>query len=181
MPHARTLACLMLASLLAVPAAAQAQHRHAGAHVHGSGKLDIAIEGNKLSIALDSPADDILGFEHAPKTAAQKAKLEKAVARLKDAATIFKTPADAACKLIKAEAGLEQPDPKAAKPSEHADFTGAFEFECGAIAKLTSLDLGYFAAFPGAGKLAITIVTTKAQTTREATKSKPRIDLKGLN
>ena len=181
MSHARTFACLMLAALLAAPTAAPAQHRHAGAHVHGSGKLDIAIEGSKLSIALDSPADDILGFEHQPKTSAQKAKLENAVAKFKDAATIFKTPTDAACKLIKAEAGLEQPDPKATKSSEHADFAGAVEFECGAIAKLTTIDLGYFAAFPGAGKLAITIVTKKAQTTREATKSKPRIDLKGLN
>ena len=176
-----TLVGLLFTPWLAHSALAQQKHRHAGAHVHGTGKLDVAIEGNKLSIALEAPADDILGFEHAPKTPDQKAKLDRAVIRLKDAGTIFKTSADANCKLVKAEAGLQLPDPKTNKSSEHADFTGTFEFECAAITKLTVIDLGYFAAFPGAGKLAITIVTSKAQTAREATKGKPRIDLKGLN
>lgn len=178
MPRAAFAACILVAALLTPPALAQ--RREAAAHVHGAGKLDIVIEAGKVSIALDAPADDIVGFEHAPKTAEQKAKLEKAVAKLKDAGAIFKTPAAAGCKVTKADAGLEQPDPKA-KASDHADFAGAFELECAAISKLDAIDLGYFAAFPGAHKLSITIVTAKAQTKREATKAKPRIDLKGLN
>ena len=181
MPRTTPIAWVLITTLLVAPALAQDKRREAAAHVHGAGKLAIAIEGNKLSIALDAPADDIVGFEHAPKTPAQKAKLDAAVAKLQQAGTIFKTPPEAGCKQIKAEAGLEQPDPKAAKATDHADFAGAFEFECAAIGKLTAIDLGYFAAFPGAGRLAITILSAKSQTTREATRAKPRIDLKGLN
>ena len=181
MKRASGLMLLAATVVLAASPAPGQDRREAGAHVHGSGKLDIVIESTKLSIGLDTPAADIIGFEHAPKTPEQKAKLDEAIAKLQDAGGIFKTTADAGCRLTKAEAGLEQPDPKEAKASEHADFNGTFEFDCAAIGKLTAIDLGYFAAFPAASKLAITIVTGKAQTTREASKAKPRIDLTGLN
>lgn len=178
--RAALLVWLIVGAVGASGAAQGQQRREAAAHVHGAGKLDLVIENGKVSIALDAPADDILGFEHAPRTPAQQAKLAAAVAKLKEADKIFRMPAEAGCRLTKAEAGLEQPDPKA-KPGDHADFNGSFEFECSAIAKLNVIDLGYFAAFAGASKLGITIVTAKAQATREATKAKTRIDLKGLN
>jgi hypothetical protein len=43
-----------------------------GAHVHGALKLDLAVENNSLFFDLDGPAEAILGFEHAPKSAADK-------------------------------------------------------------------------------------------------------------
>jgi hypothetical protein len=37
------------------------------AHEHGALKLDVAIEGNKLTIAMEAPLDNLLGFERAPR------------------------------------------------------------------------------------------------------------------
>jgi hypothetical protein len=168
-------------------ASAQQKHDHrreAAAHVHGSGKLNIVIENNKITIGLDSPANDILGFETKPKTPEQTAKLDKAVATLKDSANVFAITAEAGCTLAKSDAGFEPEVPaatgSAANPEEHADFAGTFEFDCKVIAKLKRIDLtGFFAAFPSAGKLDITLITTKGQTTRSVSKKAPRIDLTG--
>jgi hypothetical protein len=50
--------------------AAQAQQQHA--HVHGQMKLDVAIDGPTVVIDMESPLDNIVGFERAPKTDAEK-------------------------------------------------------------------------------------------------------------
>jgi hypothetical protein len=54
---------LLFIALLAVLPAAHAQHKH----VHGEGQLDVAIEGGKISLALELPLDAAVGFERAPK------------------------------------------------------------------------------------------------------------------
>jgi hypothetical protein len=55
--------------LVAIACAAQA---HLGAHVHGLVKLGVAVQGPTVSIELDSPLDNLLGFEHRPRTAAER-------------------------------------------------------------------------------------------------------------
>jgi hypothetical protein len=38
------------------------------AHVHGIGKLDVAVEGANLSLHLDTPLANLVGFEHTAKS-----------------------------------------------------------------------------------------------------------------
>ena len=52
------------------------------AHEHGKAQLMIAAEGNQVFIELESPADNLLGFEHRPKTAKQKAQVKQVLQRL---------------------------------------------------------------------------------------------------
>ena len=73
----RLIIALACVGCLVGSALAQTQ-RQAGAHQHGKGKLDIVIEGATVSMALDVPADDIVGFEHAAKTPAEKATVAAA-------------------------------------------------------------------------------------------------------
>ncbi len=79
------------------------EHRQYGAHEHGLGKLDIAQEGAELLIELDSPAVNIVGFEHAPKSEQAHDTLEKALARLEDGAALFLFPDAAGCRLVDAD------------------------------------------------------------------------------
>ena len=44
------------------------EHHHHDAHVHGVAHLNVALEGNDLYIELTSPAANIVGFEHDPRT-----------------------------------------------------------------------------------------------------------------
>jgi Protein of unknown function (DUF2796) len=64
-------------------AAAKKRHQH-GAHVHGTAKLDIAIEERTAMVEFASPAESIVGFEHKATTAAEQQKQAKALDLLKD-------------------------------------------------------------------------------------------------
>lgn len=59
-------------------------------HVHGEAELFVAIEKNQVLIELESPADNILGFEHQPRTAQQKAAVKKGLAVLQNASNLIK-------------------------------------------------------------------------------------------
>jgi len=68
----------MLLGVGAVSPAVLAAERERDAHEHGTASLDIALDGDLLYLDLDSPADNVLGFEHAPSTDEQKAAVAEA-------------------------------------------------------------------------------------------------------
>ena len=79
----RTAVLLVTGLGIALPGwTARAQHRELGPHQHGHGTLNIAIEGGRVSMELDVPGADIVGFEHAPSTKAQRTAVDKAKAQL---------------------------------------------------------------------------------------------------
>ena len=65
-------------------------HAEGHAHVHGIAKLDIDMEVTMLTILLDSPMDNLLGFERAPRTDVERKQADGVVAQLNAAATLFK-------------------------------------------------------------------------------------------
>ncbi|MDW5417062.1 DUF2796 domain-containing protein [Iodobacter sp. CM08] len=96
-----------------------------GAHVHGVAEIDVAIEGKQLLITLESPADNLLGFEHAPKTAAEKATFKKVSEQLQNAASLFVPDAAAQCKA--ATPVVKMPD---FGKGGHSDIDAEYRFEC---------------------------------------------------
>ncbi len=141
---------------------AHAQHVH-GAHEHGVAHLSVAIEGSEVLIELSTPLDNLVGFEHAPATAAQHAALADAEARLGQGAELFRLPEAAGCGL--AETVLESPSPLRAGKEQpaahdhdydhgadalegHADLIATYRFECARPAALDALRVELFQAFP---------------------------------
>ncbi|TXR51352.1 ZrgA family zinc uptake protein [Reinekea thalattae] len=59
---------IALATLNVAQAETERQH---GAHVHGAAKLLIAQEGDHLQVVLESPAYNLIGFEHMPENEEQ--------------------------------------------------------------------------------------------------------------
>ncbi|HET6322536.1 MAG TPA: DUF2796 domain-containing protein [Hyphomicrobium sp.] len=101
-------ACSLLAfAAFSVPALAHEDHRELGAHVHGHGTFNIAIEDSGVSLELEVPGMDIVGFEHAPANDEQKGAVEKAKALLSEPLTLFALPAGAACKVADAKVELD--------------------------------------------------------------------------
>lgn len=45
-----------------------------GAHVHGEGEINIAVEGTRAKVELRAPSESIYGFEHEARSAADKKK-----------------------------------------------------------------------------------------------------------
>lgn len=91
----------LLAGVLAAPVLAS--EREHGAHEHGVGQLNVAVEGAEVEIELIAPGADIVGFEHEAETEADKAAVAKAAALLADGPAIFVFPDGAACALEEAE------------------------------------------------------------------------------
>lgn len=99
------------ALLLCGPVIAEEEHRQLGAHVHGHGILNIAIEGKKVAMELEAPGADIVGFEHEASTDDQKEQVKAAINKLKkDAAKLFVFSGAAKCTFTSAKAELEGSD-----------------------------------------------------------------------
>ena len=174
--------------------------RQHDAHVHGIAALNLALEGKELHIELDSPAANIVGFEHAPSSKADHAAIDKAVAILKDGSGLFRFNADAGCEMkdVKITSELTEDEhhdhdkhsddhdhEKKAKHDHkdhdhdhehegevHSDIEVAYHFECSAPGKLTQLTVELFEAFSGMEKLKVQYVIEAKQGAAELTASK---------
>lgn len=147
---------------------AQAQQQHA--HVHGQMKLDVAIDGPTVVIDMESPLDNIVGFERAPKTDAEKATVEAAVAQLRAADKLFAIDPAANCKLgpvdLRSGAlGLGNPDPN--EPPGHADLDATFSFNCTNAAAAKFIDLNLFSVFKGLRQIDSQIASSQGQFKRQ--------------
>lgn len=191
----------LLAGFLAAPVAAPvgAAEREHGAHEHGVGQLNVAIEGDEVEIELIAPGADIVGFEHEAETEADKAAVAEAAALLADGPAIFVFPDGAACALEEAEvesallegehAHEEHADEKhsdeehaheehAGEEGEsHSEFHAHYHFECGNPGALDHIEVRYFEHFPNAEELDVQTITDDGQGAQELTAEAARLDL----
>jgi hypothetical protein len=180
----------------AAPSIADEKHRELGPHVHGQGTFNIAIENTRVSIELEAPGMDIVGFEHEANSGEQKAAFAKAEKQLADPLSLFKFPESAECKLSDAKIVVDAEDEhdhaddhdhdhgdkKADDHDEHGGhnaFHVTYAIDCAKPANLTSVAFDYFKTFAGAKKLEVSVVTDKAQSKFEVTSEKPVLDLAG--
>ncbi len=88
--------------LTAVSSRTQAgEKRHHDAHVHGVAHLNAAVEGTRLHLEFSSPAANIVGFEHEPRTPEQKDGVRNAIEKLEDGSKLFIPSSEAQCRLSK--------------------------------------------------------------------------------
>jgi len=173
---------------------AAAQERQLGAHEHGRGTLNMAVEGSRVSLELEAPGADIVGFEHSARTARQKAALKQAKQQLLAPQSLFKFPSAAGCVVAEASVDLESGEHEHEHEKEkgaegnkaeaaeegHSNFHGQYAFNCKDPARITAIEFGYFQAFAGAQKLEVNVITPKGQTRFDVTRAKARIDLAGM-
>ena len=183
------LAALAVAATAPSLVRAADEHRELGPHVHGHGNLNIAVEDKRVSMELEVPGMDIVGFEHDATTDDQKAAVEKAKAQLAQPLTVFKLPAAAVCSVADAKVELEAEhhhDGDADDDHDHDGHEGHKQFhvtyalDCAKPANLTAIDFDYFKLFAGAHDLTVNVVTAKAQNSYEVSRDKPSLDLGGM-
>lgn len=164
-PHTVTalLGPLTLAALAATAALAAGKP-----HEHGALKLDVAIQGNLLTIAVQAPLDNLLGFERSPRTDAERKAAADVLARLRSpdkGKPLFTPDAAARCTLSKAEvqAAVLEPGSKEATKEAHADLDANYEFTCAQPEALRSLGVGLFDAYPRIQRIDVQVAGPKAQ------------------
>jgi hypothetical protein len=173
------LACVMFAGLAGLamgtaPTVAEPR-RQLGAHQHGQGRLDIAIEGTVVSLALAVPADDIVGFEHTATSKADVEKVDAAKLKLAKPLALFEVSTTANCAVDKAEVNV-QADAK----TGHAEFTAEYTLKCADIKKLTAIAFPYFKAFKRSHGLKVSLITPGGQTSLDVNAKAPRLAIPAL-
>lgn len=186
-----TLLALTLALLSPLSHAATAEKPHAhgslAPHEHGTARLDVALEGRTLALDLDSPAMNLVGFEHAPSTDADRAVIAKAREQLGQPLQLFNLPTAAGCSVTRMDLqsplfGNAAPEPaghdhdhdhdedSGTGHHEHSDVEGHFQFQCEHPEALQGLDLSrFFKTFPATHKVLVQGITGNGQVGHEAT------------
>jgi hypothetical protein len=165
-------------------AAAEHDHEHAslGAHEHGVGRLNAALDGKTLELELESPAMNLVGFEHVASSDADKAKVVAARALLEQPLALFNLPKAAGCTVENQE--LESPlfgdapdadddhdeDAKDEHHHDHSEIHAHYQFTCATPGALKNLDLAnIFNSFPATQKIQVQLIGPSGQQGVEVT------------
>lgn len=180
--------CLLALALAGATSAAAAQ-----AHVHGQAELEVAVSGGTLVVSLHSPLENLLGFEHAPRTAAQKAAAQNLLLQLRNPGTLFAPSAEAQCvpssSVIeapvlgvapqaggapesKAPTAVAKAAPGHAGKDGHAELKAEFTFKCERAHQLRGLEAGLFDQFKRLRRIDVKVVGPRGQSAARLTPSR---------
>lgn len=148
------------------------------AHVHGSGTLTIAVEDGRISMALEAPGADIVGFEHAAASADDRAAVDDAISDLARPLGLFVLPGAAGCSVI--AANVELTGEAGDDHSEHTEFHAEYMLECGDIGAVDQIEFAYFTRFPNALELDVQLATDAGASAHEVERDAPVLDLRTL-
>lgn len=167
---------LLLVAGLLLPAVAAAQQ----AHEHGVATLNVALDGRKLLVQLESPLDNLVGFEHAPRNDRQRAALKKMEASLQAGDRLLKPSPAAECTVKSVK--IDHPYGAAAAPADsskaksgaakgkgkepaetHAEVNATYELECAKPEALTRVEMLFFEVFPGMKRLKAQTASPRGQ------------------
>ncbi|WP_339416996.1 MULTISPECIES: DUF2796 domain-containing protein [unclassified Pseudomonas] len=161
------------------------EHGSLGAHEHGVGRLNAVLDGQALELELDSPAMNLVGFEHVATSAADKAKVAAARKQLENPVALFNLPKAAGCVVgnqelnsplfgDKPEADHDHDDDAKDGAHEHhhdhSEIHAHYQFTCATPTALSNLDLSQvFKTFPATQKIQVQLIGPSGQQGVEAT------------
>ena len=173
---------------------ARSAERQLDAHNHGFGELNVAIEGQTVVIELNSPAFNIVGFEHSPETNKDKAAIKDAVSVLNDGSKLFLFPTTAGCRLASVHIGSSlidgqhsaqknhDGDHKDSKHDDHKDhdgdhkerdihseFQANYKFQCDVVEKVNTIQIMIFKHFPNTRQLDVKTILPNGQSAMKLT------------
>ncbi|TXH66276.1 MAG: DUF2796 domain-containing protein [Thiothrix sp.] len=184
---------LIALSLNSTYANDQQNHEEHAAHEHGAASLRLAIGTEGLEIMLESPAANLVGFEHTAQKDEDKKKLAEAKTKLETGAELFSINPEAVCTLKsahivsallgnaetakkEAEAHHENKSKKEHTEQEHPedethhDMDVTWTFTCVKPAELKTISTKLFATFPdGFQKIKAEWLTDQGASAQELT------------
>ena len=162
-------------------------------HVHGAAAVDVALDGRRLEIDVDSPLDNLAGFEHAPRSAKEREAIDRMVASFARPEALFAPSTAAACavksvqlaspvidaSLLAAHGVTALPAAQSHEEAGHADLDAAIVFDCARPEALERLEVRMFAAFPRVLRVDAQVVTSERQFAARLTASANAIVFRG--
>ncbi|WLI06106.1 DUF2796 domain-containing protein [Pseudomonas sp. FP597] len=164
------------------------EHGSLGAHEHGVGRLNAVLDGQALELELDSPAMNLVGFEHLATSAADKAKIAAVHKQLENPLALFNLPKAAGCVVSSQELNSplfgdkpeaehdDDDDDHDAKDGahehhhDHSEIHAHYQFTCATPTALSNLDLSQvFKTFPATQKIQVQLIGPSGQQGVDAT------------
>lgn len=129
-------------------------HRHHEAHVHGEAMINILIDDSSFIFELNSPAVNLLGFEHEPETHGEEEKVNQINNKLIDYRNILSI-SDINC--VQSEYELTAPYGEHAEDNhhhhhhgdDHSEYYLFYSLKCDAINDLKKIKVELFESFKG--------------------------------
>lgn len=176
--------------------------RGLGAHEHGVGSFNIAMEGAEVAMELEAPGKDIVGFEHAAASEEDRAAIAAGKTLLGDPLSLFILPAGAGCTVAAAEVELvgEHEEHIDGHDEEHADgevheehaghedegadeghteFRAEYRLSCADPSALSRIEFAYFDTFPNAEELEVQMIGADGSRGFEVTRDDPVLEIPG--
>ena len=149
------------------------------AHEHGVVRAEVGVETGRITLSLELPLDDLVGFERAPRTDAERSAVAAALGKLQDGARQVRVDSAAGCGPAKVElvappwglgvagvaAAASGTRATAAKAgaAEHGDLEARYELRCSSTDKATYLELDLFDSFARIKRIEVQAVTPRGQ------------------
>lgn len=159
-----------------------AEHASLDAHEHGAARLNVVLDGQALELELESPAMNLVGFEHAATSDTDKAKVAAARSQLQDPQALFGLGAGA-CTLSETEleSALFEDDEHDEHhadeaDSEHSEIHAHYQLDCKKPGELKQLNLSeLFKHFPATEIIQVQLIGPSGQQGLELTPAKPSL------
>ncbi len=178
-------AAILTGAITVIDHVGAAEIRKHDVHVHGTARLDIAFVDGVLALDLNSPAMNIVGFEHAPGNEAQRGELKDALTALRDAGRMFGVTDAAGCRNVHSEAtraaGKEHEkrdghdDDDAGSDTGHSEIQVRYRYECRSPGELERIRVRLFELFPATEAIRVQILTDTAQRAMVLTPENPDV------
>ena len=134
----------------------------APAHIHGEARLEISVDGEQLVVALESPLDSLLSFEHVPRNASERQAVEGMAAKLKEVGKVLVPSAAAQC----TSNGVELDSPVLGgkiEPGGHNDLDARYTWRCAKPEALRDVATGLFVIFPRLQRIVVEFAGPQGQ------------------
>jgi hypothetical protein len=159
-----------------------AEHGSLDAHEHGAARLNVVLDGQALELELESPAMNLVGFEHAAESDADKAKVAAARSQLQDPQALFGLSAgDCSLSEAELESALFEDDEHEEhhdhdEGSEHSEIHAHYQLDCKKPGELKQLNLSeLFKRFPATEKIQVQLIGPNGQQGVELMPAKPSL------
>lgn len=162
-----------------------------GAHVHGLATLEVVIDGATVQISLDSPLDNLLGFERVPRNEKERQSVKAMALKLHQADSLFVFTPAAQCRLEStglesavlapgllapaANSGKSSDIPKADSSDVHAELAATWHFQCAVPQALRGVDVRLFQQFSGLKRIDAAVVGPKGQSSAKLSPKSARL------
>lgn len=148
----------------------------AGPHEHGVAHMDIALEGGSLHISIKVPLESLLGYERAPRNAAEKAAASALLDRFKKGQPVLALPGQAQCKEA-APAQVKAPLIEGQSSGDHGDLQAQYRLECAQAGELRKVDVTLFDLSPGIKRVRAQVIGAKGQSQSVLRRNKRQLQL----